>query len=129
MITKTKIDESFLIGQFFIIDFSSPFRLGRDRKRGSILLYVREGIPLKLLFIENKIEAFFVGINLHRKKWLISCTYNYKKAVIANHMVVLSKNVDIYNIKYDNLLYLVDFNSRFEDTLVKTFIELIVSLA
>ena len=44
-------------------------------------------------------------------------------------MVVLSKNVDIYNIKYDNLLYLVDFNSRFEDTLVKTFIELIVSLA
>ena len=44
-------------------------------------------------------------------------------------MVVLSKNVDIYNIKYDNLLCLVDFNSRFEDTLVKIFIELIVSLA
>ena len=44
-------------------------------------------------------------------------------------MVVLSKNVDIYNIKYDNLLYLVDFNSRFEDTLIKTFIELMISLA
>ena len=41
-------------------------------------------------------------------------------------MVVLSKNADIYNIKYDNLLYLVDFNSRFEDTLIKTFIELMI---
>ena len=38
MITETKLDESFPIGQFFISGFSSPFRLNRDRNGGGVLL-------------------------------------------------------------------------------------------
>ena len=60
IITETKLDESFPIGQFFMNGFSSPFRLDRDRNGGGILLYIREDIPSKLLAIENIIETFFV---------------------------------------------------------------------
>ena len=83
----------------------------RDRNGGGILLYIREDITSKFLAIENIIEAFFVEINLHKKNWLISCSYNPNKALIANHMAVLSKNIDIYTTKYNNLLILGDFNA------------------
>ena len=108
MISETKLDESFPIGQFF-------FHLDRDRNGGDILFYIREHIPSKPLSIENRIELFFVKINLHQKKWLISCPYSPKKALIANHMAVLTKSIDIYTTKYDDLLFLGDFNARLED--------------
>ena len=63
----------------FANDFSSPSRLDRDRNSCDILLYIREDIPSKILSIESKIEINFVEINLHKKKWLISCSYNQTK--------------------------------------------------
>lgn len=39
-------------------NYSSPFRLGRYRKDGSILLYIRKDVPLKLLSIEKKPKHF-----------------------------------------------------------------------
>ena len=57
---------------------------------------------------------------MHKKKRLISCSYNPKKALIASHMAVLSKNIYIYTTKYDNL-FLGDFNAGFEDALTKIF--------
>ena len=85
------------------------------------MLYIREDIPSKRLSIENKIEAFFVEINLHKKKWLISCSYNPNKALIANHVAVLSKNIDVYTTKYDNLLFLGNFNAGLEEASIKNF--------
>ena len=71
--------------------------------------------------IKNLIEAFFVKINIHKKKWLIGSSYYPNKALIANHMAVLSKNIDIYTTKYDNLLFLGDFNAGLEDASIKNF--------
>ena len=119
MITEAKLDESFLIGQFFINVFSSPFCLDRDRNGGGILLYIREDVPSKLLTIENITETFLVEVNLHKKKWLISCSYNPSKALIVNYMTILSKNIDIYTTKYSNLLFLGDFNAGLEDASIK----------
>ena len=77
----------------------------------------------KLLSIERDLtEAFFVEINLHnKKKWFISCSYNPKRALIANHFSSLSKCTDIYTSKCDNLIFLDDFNARVEDTDTKMF--------
>ena len=119
MITEAKLDESFLIGQFFINVFSSPFCLDRDRNGGGILLYIRKDVPSKLLTIENITETFLVEVNLHKKKWLISCSYNPSKALIVNYMTILSKNIDIYTTKYSNLLFLGDFNAGLEDASIK----------
>ena len=123
MISETKLDESFPTSQFFMKVFSSPHRLDRNCNGGGILLYIREDIPSKLLSIErNLTEAFFVEINLHnKKKWLISCSYNPKRASIANHLSTLSKCTDIYTSKYDNLIFLGDFNAGVEDTDIKGF--------
>ena len=107
MIMETKLDESFPIGQFFINGFSSPFGLDRDKNGGAILLYIREDISSKLLAIENTTEAFFASINLQKKKWLISSSYNPNKALITNHMAVLSKAIDIFTTNYVTFYYWV----------------------
>ena len=52
---------------------------------------------------------------------LISCSYNPDKALIANHLAVLSKNIDIYITKYDNLQFLGAFNAGLEDASIKIF--------
>ena len=59
MISETKTDDSFTLGNFLIGGFSKPCRLDRDSLGGGILLYVRKDIPSNLLEIETKpIEGF-----------------------------------------------------------------------
>ena len=40
---------------------------------------------------------------------------------ISNHLAELSKNTDLYLTKYDQLLFLVDFNIGVEDSSAKNF--------
>ena len=72
--------------------FSRPHRLDCNYNGGGILLHIREDIPSKRLSTEGgyqKTETIFVEINLHnKKKWLISCSDNPKRASIANHISV-----------------------------------------
>ena len=46
---------------------------------------------------------FFVEIILHKKKWLINCSYNPNKNNI-------SKALDAFSTKYKNVILLDDFN-------------------
>ena len=72
--------------------------------------------------MNKNIEGFFVEINLrNKKKWLLSCSYNPTKMQISNHLAELSKNTDLYLTKYDQLLFLGDFNAGVEDSSVKNF--------
>ena len=82
MISEAKIDASLSIGQLLLNGYSPPFRLDCNAHGGGIVLYVREDIPSKLILVEeNPIEGFFMEINLrNKKKWLISYSYNPKKA-------------------------------------------------
>ena len=122
MISETKLDESFPVGQFLMDGYSVPYRLDRDRNGGGILLYIREDIPSKLLSINRNIEGFFVEINLrNKKKWLLSCSYNPKRAQMSNHLAEISKITDLYLTKYDQLFFLGDFNAGLEDISVKNF--------
>ena len=62
LISGTKLDSSFLSGQFVIKGYSTPFRLDRNQNRGSLLLYVRKDIPCNILkeyTPEKPIENFF----------------------------------------------------------------------
>ena len=122
MIPETKIDASFPIGRFLLNGYSTPFRLDRNAHGGGIPLYVREDIPPKLLLVkENLIEGFFVEINLRsKKKWPLSCSYNPKKTSLSNHIIELSKSLDLFTTKYERLLFLGDFNAGMEDSSIKT---------
>ena len=54
--------------------------------------------------MNNDTEGFFVEINLrNKKKWLLSCSYNPKKALISNHLAELSKSNYLYLNKHDQL--------------------------
>ena len=123
MISETKIDASFPVGQFLLNGYSTPFRLDRNANGGGILLYIREDIPSKLLLVEeNPIEGFFVKINLrNKKKWPISCCYNPQKTSLSNHTAALSKSLDLFTTKYERLLFLGDFNVGMEDSSIKVF--------
>ena len=44
--------------------------------------------------MNNNIEGFHIEINLRNKeKWLLSCSYNPKEALISNHLAELSKEL------------------------------------
>ena len=53
MILKTKLDDSFPVGQFLIKRYSSPYMLDRYSQEGGIMLFVMEDVPSKLLTIES----------------------------------------------------------------------------
>ena len=117
MITETKIDDSFPIGNFLIGGFSKPYKLDCDSLVGGVLLYVREDIPTNLIEIETKrIEGIYVEINLRNDKWLINCLYSPHKNMIGNHLRAL-----IYSTSYDNFFILGDFNINIEEQHIKGF--------
>ena len=49
LISKTKLDDSFLSTQFKIEGFTTPYRYDRSDKGGGLILYIREDITLRLL--------------------------------------------------------------------------------
>ena len=67
MISETKLDESFPIGQFLIKGFCTPFQLDRNYQEGDILLYIRKDIPSKIISIQgNGTEVFY---KVFTRKW------------------------------------------------------------
>ena len=137
MISETKLDQSFPTNQFMINGFSAPFRLDRNndiredirwyysiyQRGGGIILYITEDIPSRLASTESsQAEGFFVEINLrNKKKWLLCCCCNPKKDFITQDLHGLSKSFDVLTSKYDNLLFVGDFNAGVQDTSVKNF--------
>ena len=78
IIVESKIDPSFETVQFLLEGFKCPYRLDRNRCGGGILVYVREGIPSRLLNghkFPHDIEGLFV-INLRKTKWILCGTYH-----------------------------------------------------
>ena len=68
MISETKLDESFPIGQFLIKGFSTPYQSDRNCHGGGILLYNREDILSKLLSIEESgIDVLYIDVSLRKK--------------------------------------------------------------
>ena len=70
----------FLESQSKIPGYSSPFRLDRDQKGRGIVVFVREDITAnKSLSFEDKPIEAHIELNLLKKKWLFSCSYNPNK--------------------------------------------------
>ena len=80
------------------------------------MIYVREDIPAKLLSHDFlSAENFFLEINLYKKKWLISCSYNSHKSSIGKHLDIIGKSLDALSTKYENIVLLDDFNACVDD--------------
>ena len=80
MISETKIDDSFPIGNFVIDSYSTPYRLDRNSIGGGILLYVREDTPSYLIATKKEpVGSLYKDLNLRNVKYLINCSYNHRK--------------------------------------------------
>ena len=124
MTSETKLDDSFPEGQFFIDGYHKPFSYDRNGNGGSIFLYVHEDIMAKVIHCDFPTsKSFFVKINLHKKKWLISCFYSLHKNSIGSHLNVITKTLDSYYSKYENIVFLGDFNADIEETTMMSFCE------
>ena len=120
LISETKIDSSFPTAQFNMNGFTT-YRRDRNINGGGIILFVREDIASSLLKIDTSIEALYVEINVRKKKWLIGCSYNPQKSLIAKHLTEIGKDLDIFSANYDNFILLGDFNSEPKEQYVKDF--------
>ena len=99
MTSESKLDGSILHGQFVIDVFHTPFRFDRNKNRGEILLHVREDIPAKIISHYFPSAESFVEIILHKKKWLMNCSYNPNKNNIKSHLEIISKALDAFFYK------------------------------
>ena len=98
MVTETKLDSCFPVGQFLIDGYGPPIRLDRGTHGGGLMLFVRDDIPCKLLSLENKsMEGFYVEINLQKTKCLVCCSYNASRSNIDFH-----RNLALYSSCYEN---------------------------
>ena len=89
IISETELHESFPVSQFLIPDFENPIRLDWSSSGGGIMLYIRQGIPLKLLEssgLSANTEALLVEVKKKKKKWFLCYSYNPHKALIEKHM-------------------------------------------
>ena len=76
------------------------------------MLYFWEDIPTRVLSHNfSSAESFFIEIILYRKKYLINCSCNRNKNNIKNHVGTISKTLDAFSTKYENILLLGDFNA------------------
>ena len=124
LISKRKLDLSFLSSQFAIAGFSCPFRLDRNSSGGGILLFVREETPSKLSSeykANSSVENIFIEINLRSKKRLLSYSYNPDLTLLNNHIKNISRGLDFYSSKYDNFIVLRDFNVETLNTTISVF--------
>ena len=125
LVAETKIDSSFPKGQFLIDGFAAPYRLDRNKYGGGLLVYVRSNIPSKLLTsfkFEDGIECVGFEINLTKKKWAIFSVYRPPTQPQQFLFENLGKALDHYSSKYENFMFLGDFNAEETDEYLQNFL-------
>ena len=121
MISEIKLDDSCPEGQFLIHGYHVPIRYDRNGNGGFALCPREQAKVIHCNFPTS--ETLFVEINLHKKKWLINCSYYPHKNNIASHLNVITKASDTYYGTYENVVFLGDFNAGIEETTMKSFSE------
>ena len=112
IISETKKCDSFPDGQFLIEGYHAPFRFDGNKYSRGIIVYVPKDIPAKVLCHNFRFaESFFYRkINLHKQKWFLNCSYNPRKNNIIKHLELISRSLDTFSTKYENIILLGNFN-------------------
>ena len=121
-LAETKLDSTFSDNQFFMKVFRKPFCFDRTRNEGGVCIYVREGIPRKLLNRyrhQNDIEAIFIEIFLRETKWLVCGTY-YPPT--QKYDYELGKSVDLYSSIYNKFVLIGDFIAEKAESCLTQFL-------
>ena len=126
LVSETKLDKSFPKGQFFIDGYKEPIRLDRNKNGGGLLFFIREDLDvneIKSHKLPKAIEGIFISLKIRTSKWLIFGGYNPDKKKISSFLEHVSKEIDKFLPKYENILMLGDFNSEMCEKEMKEFCE------
>ena len=70
------------------------------------------------------IETLLVEINLRKRKWLLNGSYNPNKSRTSHHLECLNSPLVEYSKKYENYVFIGDFNVNTSDSSMKEFCSL-----
>ena len=70
------------------------------------------------------IETLLVEINLRKGKWLLNGSCNPNKSQISHHLECLNSLLDEHSKKYENYVFIGDFNMNTSDSSMKEFCSL-----
>ena len=113
LVLETKINIAFPSGQFIIPGFAPTDRFDRNNKGGGLLLYLREDIPSKIIFVfKLPTEGFLIEVNVCRKKLLTGCFSDPRKTYISDFLKEISKVLDLATANYEHLFIMGDLDSE-----------------
>ena len=126
VVQETKIDDTFSNESIQIPGYEhKPFRRDRKLGGGGIITYVREDIPSKavnLVSIPDDIEGVFIELNFRKAKWLLFSTYLPPWQNKTYYFEELSKALDVYGARYDNIILVGDFNTKDSEEVLSDFL-------
>ena len=114
-IGESKLDSSFPAGQFSVRGFKNPIRFDVTNKSGGLLLYVRTELNFQKLCcpaVNDDIQCIMGELNLRKQMWLIISIYRNPKQDISYFLENLTKILDFYSQKYENIIVMGDFNAE-----------------
>ena len=91
LISETKTDSSFPTAQFHI-DSHTIYRRGTKENGGGLLFYIRDDVPSTLWKIDLNFEAFYVELNIRKRKSLLCVAHIIQ---IKTLIYILAKLVGI----------------------------------
>ena len=121
LISESKLDDSFPEVNSLLMATMHPSGLiGMGMEGDFCYIY----IPAKVLHSDFPAdESFCAEIILYKKRWLINCSYNPHKNNICRRLEVVIKTLDSYYSKYENVIFLEDFNAGVLETGMTSFCE------
>ena len=105
VITETKFDDTFPLGQIYVEGFTMPYRLDRNHNGGGVIIYVREEIPSNILEkhrLPQDVEGMLVELNFRKMKWWLFGTYHSPSQNYQNFFETLDKALHCYS-SYDRI--------------------------
>ena len=93
--------------------FNPPYRYGRNRNDGRLLIYVREGIPVQELAdlkAPDEIECGILEVDMHKKKLILFGIYRPLSRNVNYFFDKMGKIIDHYSNRFENLITLGDLD-------------------
>ena len=90
----------------------NSYGFDRNSKGGGLLFYVRKDITSKIPTYSSNcdLEILLVEINRKKRKWFLKGSYNPIKSQTSHHLECLNSLLDEHSKKYENYVFIDDFN-------------------
>ena len=127
-IAETKLDESFPSAQFMCEEYQfPPFRLDCTSNSGGLLTYVKNDIPARRLVdfdFDSSLQILPIELRFRKEKLLLFNIYRPDRTNIDLFLNSLSDAIHFYEMYYDNIIIVGNFNLEYTDPKISSFLDL-----